>query len=172
MTNKELKPEEFNEYYGRYIYKLANNVSLIEGFKNGANQVQRFFESIPEHKHDFRYKTNKWSLKEILQHLIDTERIFIYRTFRIARNDKTALAGFNQDDYVLPSKASHKTMNQLLEEFKTGRNNSISILESLSSSDLETIGNSNGSPMSSRAAAFTIIGHDIWHMDVINERYL
>jgi len=172
MTITDLKETEFDPYYSRYIYKVSDNINLRQGFKIGKNNVIQFFESIDQGKLEYRYASDKWSIKEILQHLIDTERIFMYRCFRIARNDKTSLAGFDQNIYIEPSKANNKPIKSLIEEFKSVRQSSISFLNSLSDENLKFIGLSNGAPMSARAAAFTIIGHDIWHMDVIKEKYL
>ncbi|MGH1383412.1 DinB family protein [Kordia sp.] len=172
MTKSDLNPSEFDAYYTRYIDKLSNETELRKGFETGKQHVINFFESIPEDKLTFRYQPNKWSIKEVFQHLIDTERIFMYRCFRIARHDATALAGYDQNVYVDPSKANDKSIESLLNEFTINRNNSISILNSLTDEDLSFIGNSNGGVMSARAAAFTIIGHDIWHMEVITNKYL
>lgn len=172
MTKKDLKNMEFDKYYKRYIDKLSGDVNLVDGFKIGCKNAVNFFESIPSEKIEYRYASEKWTVKEIFQHLIDTERIFMYRCFRIARNDKTPLAGFNQEIYIEPSNANNKTTTELLEEFKAVRNNSISLLSSLTDNNLEYIGNANGSSMSARAAAFIIIGHEIWHMEIIKEKYL
>ncbi len=172
MTIKDLKQSEFNEYYGRYIDKLSNNITLVDGFKVGADNVLQFFQSIPSDKLNYKYAEGKWSVKEVFQHLIDTERIFMHRCFRIARHDETALAGYNQNIYIEPSNADNKSIESLIEEFKIVRQNSISLLQSLKQDDLEFIGNANNDAMSARAAAFTVIGHDIWHMGVIKELYL
>ncbi len=172
MTTLNLKDSEFDSYYGRYIDKLSKNIHLRDGFVIGQKNVVQFFESIPKDKLDYRYAPEKWSIKEILQHLIDTERIFMYRCFRIARNDKTSLTGFDQNIYIEPSNANNKAIKVLIDEFTSVRQSSISLLNSLTDENLYFIGNSNGGDMSARAAAFTIIGHDIWHMDVIKEKYL
>lgn len=172
MTRLDLETAEYDVYYQRYIDKLGNNIELRKGFEVGKQVMLNFFRNIPEDKQNYRYEPDKWSIKEILQHLIDTERIFLYRCFRIARRDKTPLAGYDQNVYIDPSGADNKTMEELLQEFEINRNNSISLLLSLSDNNLTFIGNSNGGEMSARAAAFTIIGHDIWHMEVIKERYL
>lgn len=172
MTTKELKQSEFNTYYSQYIDKLSNIINLIEGFKDGKDNVLQFFQSIPSEKLNYRYAEDKWSIKEIFQHLIDTERIFMHRCFRIARHDETALAGYDQNIYIEPSQANNKSIESLIEEFKAVRQNSIILLQSLRLADLEFIGNANDSNMSARAAAFTVIGHYIWHIDVIKERYL
>jgi hypothetical protein len=172
MTTKNLNKEEFNEYYGRYIYKLSDDINLRNGFEIGKNNVISFFNSIPYDKLEYRYAPEKWTVKEVFQHLIDTERIFMYRCFRIARNDKTSLAGFNQEIYIEPSRANTKSLDALIVEFNSVRVSSIVFLNSLTDNDLCCIGVSNGDVMSARAAAFTIIGHDIWHMDVIKDKYL
>lgn len=172
MTPKDLNQVEFDPYYQRYIDKLSTNISLKEGFVIGQKQVISFFKTIPIEKHGYRYAPQKWSIKEILQHLIDTERIFMYRCFRIARKDKTPLAGFDQNIYIDPSNADKKTMESLLDEYSITRQSSIFLLNSLSENDLKCIGNANGSAMSARAAAFTIIGHEIWHTEIINKKYL
>lgn len=172
MTKSDLNTSEFNTYYHQYIDKLSDNVALIKGFENGKDEVINFFNKIPKDKLNFRYQPEKWSIKEVLQHLIDTERIFMYRCFRIARHDVSSLTGYDQNIYNAPSKAKDKTLENLLNEFITNRNNSIAILSSLTNEDLCFIGNSSGNKMSARAAAFIIIGHDIWHMEVIKSKYL
>ncbi len=172
MIRTDISPSEYDVYYKRYLDKLSEDTELKIGFKSGKKEVIDFFRKIPEDKLDYRYQPEKWSIKEVLQHLIDTERIFIYRCFRIARRDETPLTGFDQNTYIEPSGASEKSIDQLLYEYEINRNNSINLLLSLSDEDLAFVGNSNGSPMSARVAAFTILGHDIWHMEVIKEKYL
>ena len=172
MTTSNLNPSEFNTYYERYISKVADTIKLREGFEIGKENVIKFFSTVADSKLNYRYAPEKWTIKEILQHLIDTERIFMYRCFRIARNDKTPLTGFDQNIYVEPSNAASKSIEALLLEFKTFRESSINLLNSLTDYDLKCIGISSGNAMSARAAAFTILGHDIWHMEVIKEKYL
>ncbi len=172
MTTQDLKSSEYNEYYKRYIDKLSPKILLREGYKVGKDSVLDFFKSIPKDKLEFRYDIGKWTVKEVLQHLIDTERIFMYRCFRIARRDSAPLMGFDQDIYVEPSMANVKSIDDLLKEYEINRNNSIVMIDSLSDDDLKFVGIASDSPMSARAAAFTILGHDIWHMDVIKVRYL
>lgn len=172
MTKLDLNPSEFDAYYLRYIDKLSNKTKLKKGFEVGKDKLIDFFKSIPKEKLTYRYQSEKWSVKEILQHLIDTERIFMYRCFRIARRDTTPLAGYDQDIYNTPSKADNKSIERLLNEFTLNRNHSISLLDSLTDEDLCFIGTSSGNAMSARAAAFTVIGHDIWHMEVIQDKYL
>ena len=137
MIKQELQPTEYNEYYANYIGLLNDNTELIDGYYKGKKMMEDLINSIPEDKLNYRYQPEKWSVSEVFQHLIDTERIFMYRCFRIARNDKTELAGFDQDDYIIPSEANLKTKEQLLEEFTSNRNYSISLLKSLSEKNLD-----------------------------------
>ena len=172
MTISDLSFKELDVYYERYINKLDNQLPLLKAFEIGLLETTKFFQEVPEAKLLHRYEIGKWTIKEVFQHLIDTERIFMYRCFRIARRDKTSLAGFNQQTYTAPSGSNEKSMDKLLLEFQCGRRNSITILESLSDNDLAFIGNANESVMSARAAAFVIPGHDIWHMEIIKDLYL
>jgi len=172
MIKSDLNSSEFDNYYSRYINKLSDETELRKAFEIGKNTLIDFFKSIPEKKLTYRYQPQKWSIKEILQHLIDTERIFMYRCFRIARQDKTTLAGFDQDTYIKPSEANNKSIDSLLNEFTVNRKHSISLLNSLTDEDLCFIESANGNAMSARVAAFTIIGHDIWHIEVIQHNYL
>ncbi|MEQ8577026.1 DinB family protein [Fulvivirga sp.] len=172
MTNSEIHFNEYDPYYGRYISKIAPSTHLRDGYINGLKQTMSFFKSVPKNKLLYNYAPDKWTVQEILQHLIDTEKIFMYRCFRIARRDTTSLAGFNQEIYVEPSGANNKSIEELLDEYRIGREGSITFLKSITDEDLLFIGDANGGPMSARAAAFTIIGHDIWHMEIIKGRYL
>ncbi|MEP3838538.1 MAG: DinB family protein [Algibacter sp.] len=172
MKVTDLTSKEYNPFYETYISKVSGEISLIEGFMKGKIQVEDFFKSIPQDKLEYRYAEDKWSIKEVFQHIIDNERVFMYRCFRIARHDKTPLTGYEQNDYILPSGANKKTISSLIEEYQVVRQNFIVLLKSLSSQDLEVIGTASGSAMSARAAAFITIGHEIHHINIIKERYL
>ncbi|WP_346883734.1 DinB family protein [uncultured Algibacter sp.] len=172
MKVSDLKQTEHDSYYSNYIDKVPKDIALISGFKQGENYILNFFKSIPEDKLNYRYAEGKWSVKEVLQHIIDTERIFMYRCFRIARHDKTDLMGYKQDDYITPSGADKKSIENLLEEYKAVRLNFIVLLKSFTDKDLKSIGKANGTDLSARAAAFIILGHEIHHTNIIRERYL
>ena len=172
MTVTNLKITEYNVFYETYISKVPKNIDLVDGFENGGEQLIKFFNQVPSHKLKFRYAEDKWSIKEVLQHIIDTERICMYRCFRIARHDKTPLSGFEQDDYIIPSKANLKSIEALLQEYQTVRQNAIILLKHLDESDLKCLGKASDSSLSARAAAFMVLGQEIHHMEVIKERYL
>ena len=172
MTRAAIQPNEYHEYYSQYLDLVHDNTELIEVYISGKENMLALLHAIPEDKMTYRYQPEKWSINELIQHLIDTERVFMYRCFRIARNDRTELAGFNQDDFITPSEADLKSKAAIIEEFTINRNNSISLLKSLSDKNLCFIGNANGGDASARSIAFTVLGHDMWHTNIIKERYL
>lgn len=172
MISADLKPSEYNSYYSIYIDKAPKNHNLIEGLNDGLNKVSDFFKSIPKEKLEYSYAEGKWTIKEVFQHIIDTERIFMYRCFRIGRHDETPLMGYEQDDYVAPSQANKKSMESLLEEYELVRKNFIVLIKGFNDDDLKFIGEASENSVSARANAFIILGHEIWHMDVIKRLYL
>jgi len=172
MNRTVLTRKENNEYYDRYIEQIPTDLSLRAGFGSSLDEVVEFFQNIPEEKLEYRYEAGKWSIKEIFQHLIDTERVFAYRMFRIGRGDSTPLAGFDQNVYIEPSGANKKSLAELIEEFQLLRKSTQSILGSLLDEDLEHMGEASGFGVSARALAFIILGHERWHMKIIRERYL
>jgi len=162
---------EFNPYYATYISK-AENSNIIEGLHNRKNEFLDFVKSIPSEKLIYAYEKDKWTVAEVLQHLIDTERIFAYRALRFARNDKTSILGFEQDDYVPNSNANNYTKEEIISDFEATRNNSISLFRSFTDEMLLRIGEASGSSMSARAVGYILSGHQKHHIDVIKERYL
>ena len=171
MKIADITPEEYNPYYKIYI-EQAGDGELIDMLAQSAEQTLKFFDSIPEEKHLYRYDDMKWTPLEIFQHIIDTERIFAYRAFRFSRLDKTPLQGFDQDDYVNPSLANDKSLTQLKKEYKIERQHSIALFQSLSDKHMSFIGTASGSPMSTRAVNAIMVGHEKHHIKVIQERYL
>lgn len=163
--------DEFSPYYLPYI-QLAANQDIVLGLKENVISVVDFYQNIPSEKLDHAYAEGKWTPKDILLHIIDTERVFVYRAMRIARQDKTEMVGFEQDDYVDAGKANNRTINSLIEEYKAVRNATIVLFDSFSDEELKSIGKANGSPVSVRAIGYIITGHENHHNNVIRERYL
>ncbi|MBP2832673.1 DinB family protein [Aquimarina sp. U1-2] len=167
----KLKEEEFNPYYGMYIAKSVHP-NIVEGLSISKIEFVNFVNSIPEDKLGYAYADKKWTIAEVLQHLIDTERIFAYRALRFARNDKTPLMGFDQDDYVPNSRANRLSTNEISNDFEAVRNSSIALFKSFDSEMLLNIGKASGSSMSVRAVGYILEGHQKHHFEVIEERYL
>ena len=171
MKASQLQSNEYSSYYGNYI-EQAGDLELVKGLEDNLKSIQSFYTSISEKKYNYSYDEGKWTVKEILQHLIDAERVFAYRALRIARNDKVNLLGFSQDDFVLTSHANLRTKVDLIEEFVSVRKSTISLFRSFRNEMLLEVGKASDSPVSVRAIGFIIIGHEIHHTKIIRERYL
>jgi hypothetical protein len=128
--------------------------------------------AVPEEKLSYRYAEGKWTIKEIMAHLIDDERIYAYRALRFARNDQTELPGFDQDDYAIESAANERSLDDLLEEFAAVRRSTIALFNSFDERVWTRSGVASGNVMSVRAAAYHIAGHELRHLNIIKERYL
>lgn len=164
---------EYNPYYKSYIEDLAaNGKSIVENLIETGDALTEVLSDIPKEKEEYRYAEGKWTIKELLQHIIDTERIFNYRALRFARNDKTAIQGFEQDDYNAQVDANARDFEDLLAEFHIVRQSSIALFASFSNEALTRIGTASGSPISVRALGFLMSGHQRHHLRVIQERYL
>ena len=164
-------PEEFPDFYGKYI-ALVNSENLIEALTEQGRQFNEFIYSVPPEKFDYRYAEGKWMVKEIISHILDAERIFAYRALRFARNDKTPLSGFEENDYVLQSNAANRTMDSMLEEMTHVRCSTILLFFSFTNEMALRKGIANGREISVRSIGYIIAGHMQHHMNVIKERYL
>ena len=163
---------EYAPYTITYIGLLPDDGLVLEHLRENLRSTTDFILSLPEDKHTYRYAQGKWTIKEILVHIIDDERIYAYRALRFARNDKTELAGFEQDDYAIYSGANARNIKDILVEFATVRNSTIAFFNGLENEALTRSGVADGNIMSVRAAAYHIAGHELRHLNIIRERYL
>ena len=166
------KEGEYNPYAIMYIRLLPDDGLIIKHLNENFKTVKNFILSVPEEKLLYRYAENKWTIKEMLVHIMDDERIYAYRALRIARNDKTELPGFEQDDYVPYSRANERSLKNILNEYATTRRAIISLFENLNEAAFLRTGTANGHIVSVRALAYHIAGHELHHMNIIRERYL
>jgi len=171
MTSDELNHAEYADFYAPYVGTLTN-IELIEELEISVHRLIRFVQDIPMDKFDYRYAEGKWTIKDILQHLIDCERIFSYRALRFARNDKTALPGFEENDYAVEAQGHNRSIQHLLTELAVVRQSTLYLFKTFSNEELMRVGMASGSPMSVRAAGFIIIGHQNHHQRIFQERYL
>lgn len=171
MKTSEVGPNEYAAYYQNYINK-AGEVDLMEELEISVHRLIRFVREIPMDKFDYRYAEGKWTIKDILQHLIDSERIFSYRALRFARKDQTPLASFEEDDYANAANGSKRSIQDLLTEVAVVRQSTLSLFKSFDAETLQRIGTASNNPMSVRALGFVIIGHQNHHQQVFEERYL
>lgn len=172
MKVTDLNTTDYYDYYELYLSAVPKDLELLQAFQKGREDVLNYYSTIPEQKWTYSYGEGKWTIAQVVQHVIDTERIFIHRCFRIARGEQQNITGFDQDDYVPSSKADQKGKEALMEEYATTRDFSISILRSLSNEDLNRMGMASGHPLKAVAGAFIVLGHEIWHNQIIKERYL
>jgi hypothetical protein len=171
MNSNQLPVNEYAGFYATYI-KAIENVELIEELEICLHDFIKFVQNIPMDKFDFRYAEGKWTIKDIIQHLIDAERVFSYRALRISRNDKTPLPGFEENDYVDNTNANGRSIQDLLTEFSAVRHSSLLLFKSFSDEQLTRIGIASGREFSVRAIGFITIGHQKHHQKVFAERYL
>jgi len=171
LIDKPLRGE-YSPHAIAYINLLPNDGCVLQHMQNNFNAVKQLIAGLPEEKLYYRYAPGKWSIKETLVHIMDDERIYAYRALRIARNDKTPLPGFEQDDYVPYSKADERNVENIFAEYEAIRTSTILLFNSFNNEDLLRIGIANNHPMSVRAAAYHIAGHELHHLNIIKTKYL
>jgi uncharacterized damage-inducible protein DinB len=166
------KAGEYASYAIMYIGLLPDDGLVLKHLQDNLQATKNFILSLPTEKLAYRYAEGKWTIKEILVHISDDERIYAYRALRFARNDKTELPGFEQDDFARYSGANARSLDDILEELTTVRHATISLFNSFDNEALTRAGVANGNIMSVRAAAYHIAGHELHHINIIKERYL
>lgn len=167
------KPDtgEFDPYYSRYIDQV-HDLGLFETLRAQSGELSALIGSLPEEKGMYAYDEGKWTIKEMLSHILDGERIFMYRALRIARGDQTPIEGFEQDVYIEHSHANERSFAELTEEFRLLRESALLLLSSLDADDWKRTGTANGVSISVRALGYIMAGHVIHHLKVLRERYL
>ena len=169
MTTKEILT--LPQYYDRYINLVEPELSIIDALKKyGVEYLlnQRYYF---EELEDAVYAEGKWTIKQILQHIIDTERIFTYRALWFARHDSTPLPGYNEVEYANNDKVMERSLDDVLEEFEIVRESTIALFKSFDTSQIMASGTASSVEISVLAIGFTIVGHVMHHLQVIKERY-
>jgi uncharacterized damage-inducible protein DinB len=166
------RPEaaEYAEYYANYISKVPGS-DVLGVLESQRLQMLQLFTGRSERDGSFRYAPGKWSVKEVLGHITDTERIFTYRALRIGRGDQTPLPGFEQDDYVKNGAFAERTLAELAEEFGAVRGASITLFRSFNEETWSRRGMASEKEVTARALAFMTAGHQIHHRVILEERY-
>jgi len=163
-------PTEYAAFYEKYIALVPGNdiVTILDAQRL---QMTQLFAARSERDGNFRYAPGKWTVKEVLGHISDSERIFAYRALRIARADQTPLSGFEQDDYVRAGAFGERTLTDLVEEFALVRGATSALFQSLSGEAWLRRGVANKSEVTVRALAFIIAGHELHHREILKEHY-
>ena len=164
-------PDEFAPYYGTYINKVADG-DVVRTMKSQVGDTVSYLRAIPESRGGHRYADGKWSIREVVGHLCDAERIFTYRALRFARQDNTALPGFDENAFVSGSRFDDRSLASLIAEFEAVRGASVALFDALFPEEWTRHGTASGKEMSVRALAWVIAGHELHHVDVLKTRYL
>ncbi len=160
-------PPPFEKYVS-----LVHENSILEALKNQYQPALNVLQSITEQKSTYAYAPGKWSIKELLQHIIDAERIFNYRALCIARGEQQSLPGFEENDYAAKSNAAARKWDDLLNEFVAVRNSTKILFKSFTEEMLNARGISNGNPATVNSFGFITVGHLQHHLNILQERYL
>jgi len=169
MQISKPNPIEYDPYYEHYISLVAGDdllVQLSRQIDEAIALAARF-----ENHGDYAYAEGKWTVKQVLQHLIDTERIFAYRALRICRGDETPLAGFDQDEYAETGETAHRTLEEITAEMVAVRSATYSLLNGLTPESTINVGIASNAAVSGRALFYMIIGHMAHHMSILTDRY-
>jgi hypothetical protein len=164
------QPDEYAPYYARYV-SLVQGEDILATLDQQRRQTMMLLSGRDEQDGDFRYAPEKWSAKEVLGHVCDTERIFAYRALRISRADATPLAGYEQDDYVRNGPFAHCSLSDLVEDFIAVRRATISLLRNLDQAAWMRRGIANKNEVSVRGIAYIIAGHELHHRRILEEKY-
>jgi uncharacterized damage-inducible protein DinB len=162
---------EYGSFYQTYINYTQGN-SVAELIAAHADNILAGIQAIPADKADYAYAPGKWTIKQMLQHMLDTERIFVYRLIWIARGDKRALMGFDENAFADAAPATHRSLADLKEEFTHLRKSTDTLIQSLQDIDLQQISEASGYPISVNALCYIIFGHNLHHLRILSERYL
>lgn len=168
-----MRPQKgtYPDYYGNYIPLVKQN-SITDALIENEKEVISFFSSIKPSMENNAYELGKWTIKQVLNHIIDTERIFAYRALRFARKDEKQPLSFEQDDYVNNTDLSKRTLADLVNEFETVRKSTRSLYNSFSDEVMLRSGLTAAGKATVLAIGFTLCGHATHHANVISERYL
>ncbi len=165
------QPGEYAPYTIAYI-SLVETQDILETLEEQGRQAAALFSKIPEEKGAFRYASGKWSIKELIGHVNDSERVFAYRALRFARGDRTPLSAFEQDDFVRGTSFDRRRLSDLVEEFSRVRQASVSLFAGLDEAEWKRSGPANQTEVTVRALAYIIVGHELHHRKILREKYL
>ncbi|MDF2435678.1 MAG: hypothetical protein K0Q95_54 [Bacteroidota bacterium] len=168
---KRPQPTEFPPYYASYIDKVKSD-DVVKELKDQILNFQAVISEIPEDKEGYAYAEGKWTIKELIGHVIDTERVFGYRAMCFARKDKTALPGFDENAFAANSNYNKRTLYELGHEFAIVREANLALFRSFGEEELSQIGNANSKDVSVRAIIFMVAGHATHHLNVLKTKYL
>ena len=162
--------DEHHEYYARYISRVPDG-DLLDLLRQQLMETVTALRRVPESRGDFAYGPDKWSIKKVIGHISDVERVMFYRALTFSRNDKTDLPGFDENQWAEDFRTDDRTLADLIDEFESVRSATIQFAKHLSGEEQERRGRANGQPVSVRALLYIIAGHERHHLGLLRERY-
>ena len=168
-----MRPEknEYAPFYETYV-SLVEETDVVTALQNQSDELRKLLSEISVEKSNFRYAEGKWSVKELLGHIIDGERVFSYRALRISRGDQTPLASFEENSYVTGSNFADSKLADLIEEFSLLRASNVLLFKNLTGEMWLRTGTASDATVSVRALAYIMVGHISHHANILRERYL
>ena len=171
-TLKRPNPNHAPGYAKRYFDYSGDQVDLLEALKESKDTLIEFFKAIPSEKENHRYAPEKWTIKGVLAHIIDTERIFCGRAIIAARHDEVNSPGYDDDAYAKYNNEENRSLTQMIEEFELMRRNTICLFSTFEDEHLDFVGQASKAPITARSCAWLMVGHGMHHMAVIRDKYL
>ncbi len=162
---------EYPSFYGNYVRKVGDG-DIVRSMREQVRETTGFLRGIPESRAGHRYEPGKWSIREVVGHVCDSERVFSYRAVRIARGDTTPLPGFDEKDFVARSSLDKRSLDSLVDELEAIRGSTVALFDSLFPEEWSRRGTASGREITVRALAWVIAGHERHHMEVLRTRYL
>jgi hypothetical protein len=167
--NERPADSEYDPYYARYIGRVDGDVLAV--LEEQKNLIRRLAETIPSERESYRYAEGKWSIREVIGHMIDGERVFGFRAFCFSRGDQTPLPGFDENKYIADGNYDTRTLHDLVDELIAVRDLNLRTFNALSDEAWVRMGTASGYPVSVRALAYITAGHVMHHVDILSSRY-
>ncbi|MBI2420321.1 MAG: DinB family protein [Ignavibacteriales bacterium] len=172
MIIKKQKPGEYPPYAIEYINAVPEECNVSDLIESNGTMISKLIASLTEEQLSYAYEAGKWTIKDILLHIMDSERIFAYRALCIVRGENAELPGFEQNDYVLEGRANERTIGSLLNEYLAVRQSTVALFRTFRDDDYTRTGVANKNLVSIRSLMYQIAGHELHHLSVIKRKYL
>ena len=172
VPNYRPQAGDYPSYYQNYFSWATEDQPFLESFQYAIQDGLEFWHNIKESESEYSYEVGKWKIKELMQHIIDVERVFVYRAMSIARGETKVLPGFDHDAYVENSAANDRSWASLLHEYQHLKQSTFDFFESLNANQWQAKGEIEAGKVSLLAIAYILVGHDKHHQKIVKERYL
>lgn len=170
MTQFQVQPGDYAPFHNGYV-QLTKDLDIVATLHRQRNIFADFVSSIPDDKGDSTYAPDKWTVKQVIQHIIDAERIFAFRLLAMSRGEKQPIPGFEQEDYAAAVDVSGRSLKDQREEFESVRDATLTLIHSISPEEADRRGTVSGYPLTARALPFIMTGHVEHHLQILKDRY-